>query len=145
MNAVTRRGSLCSMRLRTRTVTTPRRFGSPGAAFRLTHQPLPLPDDIAEAQRWWAPKAHWTLYALLVIQPLLGWAGSSAFPAPVIVFGLFNLPMIAPASRALSDQLLFVHRSTDVTIACLVTVHIAATIYHHFVRRDGVLMRMITG
>ena len=23
--------------------------------------------------------------------------------------------------------------------------HIAATIYHHFVRRDGVLMRMITG
>jgi cytochrome b561 len=113
--------------------------------YRLTHQPLPLPDDIPAVQRRWAPKAHWTLYALLVIQPFLGWAGSSAFPAPVIVFGLFNLPMIAPADRALSDQLLFVHRWTGVTIACLVTLHIAAAVYHHFVRRDGVLMRMITG
>jgi cytochrome b561 len=53
--------------------------------------------------------------------------------------------MIAPANRALSDQLLFVHRWTGATIACLVTVHIAAAIYHHFVRRDGVLMRLITG
>ena len=60
--------------------------------------------------------------------------------SPVIVFGLFNGPMIAPANRALSDQLLFVYRWTGVTIACLVTVHIAAAIYHHFVRRDRVLM-----
>jgi cytochrome b561 len=30
-------------------------------------------------------------------------------------------------------------------ITCLVVIHIAAAIYHHFVRRDGVLMRMVTG
>jgi cytochrome b561 len=113
--------------------------------YRLTHQPLPLPDEIPLAQRRAAPVLHWTLYTLLVIQPLVGWAGSSAFPAPVIVFGLFQLPMIAPANRALSDQLLFVHRSIGLTIACLVAVHIAAAIYHHFVRKDRVLMRMITG
>ena len=47
--------------------------------------------------------------------------------------------------RALSDQLLLVHRWTGVAIACLVAVHIAAAIYHHFVRKDRVLMRMITG
>jgi cytochrome b561 len=113
--------------------------------YRLTHQPLPLPDEIPEAQRRAAPVVHWALYTLLVLQPFIGWAGSSAFPAPVIVFGLFNLPMIAPADRALSDQLLLVHRWTGVTIAFLVTLHIAAAIYHHFVRRDGILMRMITG
>jgi cytochrome b561 len=116
------------------------RFG-----YRLTHQPLPLPDEIPLAQQRAAPVVHWTLYTLLVIQPLVGWAGSSAFPAPVIVFGLFQLPMIAPANRALSDQLLFVHRSIGLTIAGLVAVHIAAAIYHHFVRKDRVLMRMITG
>jgi cytochrome b561 len=113
--------------------------------YRLTHRPLPLPDEIPLAQRRAAPILHWTLYALLVMQPLVGWAGSSAFPAPVIVFGLFELPLIAPANRALSDQLLFVHRSIGLAIAGLVAVHIAAAIYHHFVRKDRVLMRMITG
>jgi len=113
--------------------------------YRLTHQPLPLPDDIPLAQRRASSVVHRALYTLLVLQPFIGWAGSSAFPAPVIVFGLFSLPMIAPADRALSDQLLFVHRWTGVTIACVVAVHIAAAIYHHFARRDGVLMRMIAG
>jgi cytochrome b561 len=113
--------------------------------YRLTHQPLPLPDEIPPAQRRAAPVVHWALYTLLVLQPFIGWAGSSAFPAPVIVFGLFELPLIVPANRALSDQLLFVHRWIGVTIACLVAVHIAAAVYHHFARRDGVLMRMITG
>jgi cytochrome b561 len=113
--------------------------------YRLTHPPLQLPDDIPQAQRRAAPAVHWTLYTLLLVQPIVGWAGSSAYPAPVIVFGLFQLPMIAPANRALSDQLLFVHRSIALAIACLVAIHIAAAIYHHFVRRDGVLMRMVTG
>ena len=113
--------------------------------YRLTHQPLPLPDEIPLSQRRASRVVHWALYTLLVLQPFVGWAGSSAFPAPVIVFGLFNLPMIAPADRALSDQLLLVHRTIGLTIACFVTVHIAAAIYHHFVRKDGVLMRMIIG
>jgi cytochrome b561 len=113
--------------------------------YRLTHRPLPLPDEIPLAQRRASRVVHWALYALLVLQPFVGWAGSSAYPAPVIVFGLFDLPMIAPANRALSDQLLFVHRWIGLTIACIVAVHIAAAVYHHFVRKDGVLMRMITG
>ena len=113
--------------------------------YRLTHPPLPLSDDVPPIQRLAAHATHWGLYALLIVQPLVGWAGSSAFAAPVIVFGLFQLPMIAPANRALSDQLLFVHRSIGLTIACLVAVHIAAAIYHHFVHKDRVLMLMITG
>jgi cytochrome b561 len=113
--------------------------------YRLTHRPLPLPEEIPLSQRRASRVVHWALYTFLVLQPFIGWAGSSAFPAPVIVFGLFSLPMIAPADRALSDQLLFVHRWTGVTIACLVAVHIAAAVYHHFARRDGVLMRMVTG
>ena len=110
--------------------------------YRLTHKPVPLPDEIPPEQRIAAHATHWTLYALLVAQPFIGWAGSSAYPAPVIVFGLFNLPMIAPPNRALSDQLLAVHRWTALVIACLVAVHIAAALYHHFVRRDAVLLRM---
>jgi len=116
------------------------RFG-----YRLTHRPVPLGDEIPPAQRHAAHATHWTLYALLLIQPFVGWAASAAYPAPVIVFGLFDLPMIIGPNRALSDQLVTVHRSIALVIACLVTVHIAAALYHHYARRDGVLMRMITG
>jgi cytochrome b561 len=113
--------------------------------YRLTHKPLPLSDEIPPVQRHAAHATHWTLYTLLVIQPFVGWAASSAYPAPVIVFGLFDLPMIIGENRHLSDQLVIVHRSIALVIACLVAVHIAAALYHHYARRDGVLMRMITG
>ncbi len=85
------------------------------------------------------------LYILLLVQPLLGWIATSAYPAPVSVFGLFNLPQIWPANRALSDQLFAWHRAIGITLGVLVAMHVAGALYHHFVRRDRVLMRMITG
>jgi cytochrome b561 len=113
--------------------------------YRLTHKPLPLPDEIPPEQRIAARVTHWSLYALLVAQPFVGWAASSAYPAPVIVFGLFELPPIIAENRLLSDRLVVVHRSLALAIACLVALHIGAALYHHFVRRDAILMRMIEG
>src|SRR5260221_408381 len=37
--------------------------------YRLTHPPLPLPDDIPPMQRVAARATHWALYGLLVVQP----------------------------------------------------------------------------
>jgi cytochrome b561 len=39
----------------------------------------------------------------------------------------------------------FVHSLMGIAIACLAAAHIGAALYHHFVRKDRVLMRMITG
>src|SRR4029450_12940033 len=35
----------------------------------------------------------WTLYALLIVQPLVGLIATSAYPAPIPIFGLFDLPL----------------------------------------------------
>jgi cytochrome b561 len=113
-------------------------------AYRLAHPPLPLPDDIPPIQRFAAHATHWALYALLILQPFLGWIGTSAYRAPIIVFGLFELPPIWPEDRAFSDQVLFVHGVVGLTIACLLAAHIGAALYHHFVRRDDILLRMLT-
>jgi len=88
---------------------------------------------------------HWALYALLIVQPFLGWIGTSAYPAQIVVFGLFELPSIWHEDRAFSDQILFVHSLVGLAIALLVAAHIAAALHHHFVRRDPILMRMIHG
>ena len=38
-----------------------------------------------------------------------------------------------------------VHRSLGVLIAILITAHIAAALYHHFVLKDAVFKRMVSG
>ena len=113
--------------------------------YRLTHPPLPLPDDIPPVQRLAARATHWVLYGLLVVQPFIGWAATSAYGAQIVVFGLFELPPILSQDRVLSDRLFVVHALIGAAIAGLVAMHIGAALYHHFVRRDRVLMRMITG
>jgi cytochrome b561 len=113
--------------------------------YRLTHRPPPLPGDIPLVQRLAAKVTHWALYALLIVQPLLGWMGTSAYPAPVPFFGLFDLPPLLAPNRALSEQLLSVHRLVGFTIAALAALHIGAALFHHFVRQDRVLLRMISG
>jgi cytochrome b561 len=113
--------------------------------YRLGHKPAPLPDDIPPIQQFAAEATHWALYTLLIVQPFLGWVGTSAYRAPIIVFGLFELPPIWPEDRAFSDQVLFVHKLVALAIACLLAGHIGAALHHHFVRKDRILLRMISG
>ena len=75
--------------------------------YRLGHPPAPLPDDIPPLQQFAANATHWALYGLLIVQPFLGWIGTSAYPARIVVFGLFELPPIWHEDRAFSDQVLF--------------------------------------
>jgi cytochrome b561 len=114
-------------------------------AWRLAHPPLPLPPDIPAAQQAAAHGVHWTLYVLLIVQPLVGWIATSAYPAPVPVFGLFELPRIWPEDRPLSERLFQVHRWLGILLGVVALGHIGAALHHHVVRKDRVLMRMITG
>ena len=77
--------------------------------YRLGHPPAPLPDEIPPLQQLAASATHWALYALLIVQPFLGWIGTSAYPAQIVVFGLFELPPIWHEDRAFSDRVLFIH------------------------------------
>lgn len=113
--------------------------------YRVINPPLPLPADIPPVQQSAAHATHWVLYALLLVQPLVGWIGTSAYPAPVPVFGWFELPRIWPENRAFSNQMMALHGWLGITIAAVAAIHIGAALQHHFVRRDRVLMRMITG
>jgi cytochrome b561 len=113
--------------------------------YRLGHPPAPLPDDIPPLQQFAAGATHWALYTLLVAQPFLGWIGTSAYRAPIVVFGLFELPPIWPEDRAFSERVLLVHSLIGLAIAGLLAAHIGAALHHHFVRKDRILMRMVSG
>jgi len=113
--------------------------------YRLGHPAPPLPADIPPIQRLAANLTHWALYVLLIVQPVVGWIATSAYRAPILVFWLFELPPIWPVDQAFSKDMFLVHRNLGIAIAALVCAHIGAALFHHFVRKDRVLMRMVTG
>jgi cytochrome b561 len=113
--------------------------------WRLTHPPQPLPADIPALQQSAAHATHWTLYGLLIVQPVVGLVATSAYPAPLPMFGLFELPHVWPENRPLSERLFALHRWLGIAIGVVAAMHIAAALHHHFLRKDRVLMRMVTG
>jgi cytochrome b561 len=54
-------------------------------------------------------------------------------------------PSTWPENRVFSDQLLCVHGVIGIAIAVLAAAHIGEALYHHFVRKDRILMRMMVG
>jgi cytochrome b561 len=113
--------------------------------WRLGHPAPPLPADIPAIQQFAAQATHWALYGLLIVQALVGWIATSAYRAPIRVFWLFELPSAWPVDRAFSEKMFTVHRLIGIAIALLLCAHIGAALFHHFVRKDGVLMRMVRG
>jgi cytochrome b561 len=111
--------------------------------YRWRHPPPPLPDDLPAWQKAAAHFNHYALYALLLVQPLLGWWATSAYGAAVNVFWLFELPPIVAENKPLSDTLFLFHRIIGIGIALLVVMHIGAALFHHFIRRDRILLRML--
>lgn len=102
--------------------------------------PPPVP-TLTTLERMASHAVHIALYALLLVVPLLGWAGISAYPA-LDVFGWFNLPAILPANEALANRILSVHGLLAQILGLLALLHIAAALMHRFVKRDGVMRRM---
>src|SRR5574338_952243 len=86
---------------------------------------------------------HCALYALLAALPLLGWALSSARGHAVTLFGQLTLPALVARNADLADRLADAHELLAWSLAALVAAHAAAALWHHFVRRDGVLRAMV--
>ena len=84
------------------------------------------------------------LYLLLIAAPLSGWLYSSAAGVPTVPFGIeaLQLPDLVGKDRALAFNLKFVHMSLTYSFAALVVLHVAATLKHQFVERDGLFWRM---
>ncbi|MGE5088936.1 MAG: cytochrome b [Candidatus Levyibacteriota bacterium] len=110
---------------------------------RLAHPvTLSMPESPAW-ERLSASATHALLYALLLVGPILGWAAASARDFPVTPFRLFSLPYLVPAGTRAGFAAGDVHSFLMWTLLALVGLHSAAALYHHYLRRDGVLRRML--
>lgn len=98
------------------------------------------------ATKWWESFAerlvHYGLYLTVIAMPLVGWIGSvAAGRAPYIGDFKFNLPI--EQNKALSHWMFKIHKQLAFVIIALLIIHVSAALYHHFVRKDVVLKRML--
>jgi cytochrome b561 len=112
--------------------------------WRLTHGEPEPEDGLPPWQVASARLIHWLLYILLFVVPVLGWINASWRGMPVSVFGLFEMPKLIATRAAGWGWTGDVHGLlADYAMLGLVGLHVAAALYHYFVRRDRVLQRML--
>ena len=109
---------------------------------RLTHRAPPLPATVGALERKIVLLSEVSLYALLLLQPLIGWAMVSAAGGPVVVFGSLRLPRIAPFDAQVFWVLRQAHSVIAYTLMATIAAHISAVLFHTVALRDRLIERM---
>jgi cytochrome b561 len=109
----------------------------------------PVPALPADTPRWQgiaARVSHGALYGATILVAVLGWAHSGARkPDYGDWFGLFRVPQFTSTDKASADFYENLHIYLAYVLLALIAIHVAAAIWHHFVKRDAVTARMIDG
>lgn len=104
-----------------------------------------LPANLPAVQKFAARATEQLLYALLVLQPVLGLLNTNARGRRVDFYLLGELPPIISPDKLLAKQAGAAHELVSYVLLGLIALHASAALFHHFVRRDDVLNRMLPG
>jgi cytochrome b561 len=86
---------------------------------------------------------HYVLYVLLIVEVGLGVFVQWARGKPLSFFGLGIPGPLAALPRPVRHQITEVHDWVAWTIIIIAGAHAAAALYHHYVLKDRVLVRML--
>ena len=106
--------------------------------------PPPLPMGPRNAAFWAARAAHWAIYALVIVIPLTGWAGSSATGIDVMIADRWTVPPLVEASEEGEAYWFRLHDILTKLLIGLIAVHMLAA-FKREMEGDGTLTRMIKG
>lgn len=111
-------------------------------AWRAGHRPPPLPARVGAFWQRASSAAHHLMYALMLAIPVAGitayvWHGR-AFD-----YGLFQLNFGVRPDKSIFLPAEEIHQLLAYSLFALVGLHVAGALWHQYVRRDGVLLRML--
>jgi cytochrome b561 len=110
--------------------------------WRKTNAKLPpFPEDMTQFHRALVQISEYCLYALLVIQPTVGFG---AVLTRGRSFTLFwgHVPPLIPHYPTVEAVLFSLHRAGAWALGLLITAHAVNALVHHFIIRDNTLARM---
>lgn len=110
--------------------------------WRLADRRPDWPDGLTDSHRVLARGAHVALYLLMVLVPLSGWLINAASGFPLNWFGLYAVPSPMAPDETLQLLAERIHLVVVITLATIVSLHVAGALYHQFARRNGLIRRM---
>jgi cytochrome b561 len=111
-------------------------------AWRLLY-PVPQLPTLAPWERLVSGITHWSLYLLVLAMTLLGWAATNSRGWDVKLFGLVTLPQVAPKGSHWGHECGDIHNVLVYVLLGFIALHVAAALYHYFVKRDQFVGRML--
>ncbi|NTJ43926.1 cytochrome b [Agrobacterium larrymoorei] len=99
--------------------------------------------DGSPAERLAAGIVHGLLYMFLILMPVTGFLATNAHGFPLQWFGL--VPVWSPIGKSpdFAPLLSAIHGWSAWIVLGLFALHIAAVLFHHVIRRDRTLFRML--
>jgi superoxide oxidase len=89
-----------------------------------------------------AQATHGLLYVLMIGMPIGGWLIRSAEGDPIPFFGL-QLPALVAPNETLAGQIEWIHETGGTIGYWLIGLHAAAALFHHYLKGDNTLRRML--
>lgn len=111
--------------------------------WRLINKVPSLPVNMSAYQRQLARITHWLLYGILLCMPIAGWINSSASNLTVSWFGVFTWPDLVEPDKQIATIAKEIHHILGWILFMVISLHISAALYHHFMLKDNVLRRML--
>ncbi len=113
-------------------------------ALRMRHGVPPITPRLPAWQALPAGLLHLLLYAFLLAMPVLGlltaWSDGKTVQLP---FTGAVLPALLAPDPALAERLEDLHGTIGECFYWVIGLHVLAALYHHFMRRDDTLRRML--
>jgi len=102
-----------------------------------------LPGSLNPWHHRLARLSPFALYSLMFLMPLSGIALSQAAGYPINVYEMFTLPMALSKNPDLSKTAAMIHKYGAFAFIGVLTLHVSAALYHHFILKTNILKRML--
>ena len=112
-------------------------------AWRLGHEPPPLPASMPAWERGAARVSHVLLYACMLVMPIAGYTASNFSKFGVKLFNAVLLPPWGTDDRAIYAFFNGLHVGTSYLFAGLIALHVLAALKHLVFPRHGIFRRMM--
>lgn len=111
--------------------------------FRTVGTTLPQQPGLTDKERKASSVVHLSLYGLLLGTPVIGYLAVTTRGRAPGMFDALSLPALLERNRDLAEVLQDWHEWLAFGLLALAGLHLLGALYHHFVKKDGVLRSML--